>query len=509
MPSNNQTVLLHTLLRTLPLAIIAVLLAGFVLYRVSLNQLQLNAIETLQDKARQDVAHLQRRLANKQDLVHFLATNPSIAKSLLGVIDANIYLTPLLQSINLEGNLGTLAISNAQGEFLATTPTIPAHLPSAATMARIVAKGQPISKFDQQTLYLIMPIRHHGQPIGAVLLMYQRAELLQLLQLGNLSGEMAILDANDQPILYRHADLAQVYAILNGDPHWLHMINPLPLGEVGSYKLLSVISRSDLAVYLQKQRWIIITAAVLNLFIVIISVFYTANAVRTPLRRLSSGIQHIRNSGDLSHRINTNGPKELTQIENAFNQLTSELEASIYRSKHDALTQLANRGEFDQVLEQEWRRAIRMQKPLTLLLMDVDHFKAYNDFYGHPQGDQCLKAVAKVISESCLRSMDGCFRYGGEEFAVLLPETKSGAAVAYKLLQAMAAAKVPHERSSCSQWVSMSIGCATLIPSIEDSSTQLLDLADQALYQAKEAGRNTFKIAEIPASFITPDEASE
>lgn len=158
----------------------------------------------------------------------------------------------------------------------------------------------------------------------------------------------------------------------------------------------------------------------------------------------------------------------------------------------DPLTGLANRRRFDQFLEFEWRRGIRHRSHLSLILMDVDHFKLYNDHYGHPQGDACLMAMAGVLRGVMHRSMDLSARYGGEEFVCVLPETDSeGAlAVAERIRRAVEELAIPHARSLVADQVTLSLGVATMIPLSGELPQELVKRADNALYQAKQAGRN-------------------
>lgn len=157
----------------------------------------------------------------------------------------------------------------------------------------------------------------------------------------------------------------------------------------------------------------------------------------------------------------------------------------------DALTGLPNRRRFDQDLATEWLRGAREQEPLSLLMMDIDKFKVYNDTFGHIRGDGCLKQVAEACMDVIHRPGDLVARYGGEEFVVILPNTDSAGAlvVANEILEAIRHRRLPHP-GSVHQMVTVSIGCATGIPTYGKHSTDLLDLADKALYTAKSNGRN-------------------
>lgn len=174
------------------------------------------------------------------------------------------------------------------------------------------------------------------------------------------------------------------------------------------------------------------------------------------------------------------------------------LNAELERLAHqDALSGLANRRHFDNTLKQEWERLLREQNPLTLLYLDVDHFKAFNDTYGHAVGDTCLTAIGKVLLEAARRPGDLAARYGGEEFVVLLPVTDQEGAleVALRILEDIDQLNIPHSASSTAPHVTVSIGLATFTPSAEGSIDKLLEAADQALYAAKHAGRHCVKTA--------------
>lgn len=161
----------------------------------------------------------------------------------------------------------------------------------------------------------------------------------------------------------------------------------------------------------------------------------------------------------------------------------------------DALTGLANRRRFDEVLAEEIRRARRNGTPLSLLMIDIDHFKRYNDTYGHPAGDACLQQIAGLLASCIRRPCDLLARYGGEEMTVVLPDTDcDGAAIVARLmLECLAMASIAHQGSPFGQ-VTASIGIACAAGTSLDSSQSLLERADQALYTAKQAGRNRLHV---------------
>lgn len=161
-------------------------------------------------------------------------------------------------------------------------------------------------------------------------------------------------------------------------------------------------------------------------------------------------------------------------------------------SNTDALTGLSNRRHFDEYLEAEWRRAMRAQSPLSLLLIDVDYFKQYNDTYGHPAGDAVLTKVADLMQKHCGRATDMEARLGGDEFAMILPMTDHAGAreVAEQLRNKMEGLQIPHSASAVARHLTVTIGGTSMVPQRLQSAFVLSDAADRALYQAKAAGRN-------------------
>jgi diguanylate cyclase (GGDEF)-like protein len=174
----------------------------------------------------------------------------------------------------------------------------------------------------------------------------------------------------------------------------------------------------------------------------------------------------------------------------------------------DALTGIANRRAFETALDQEWRRTLRHKTPLCLLMIDVDHFKKFNDAYGHVAGDECLRAVADVLGRSARRAGEMAARYGGEEFAVLLPhvDLEEAREFAARLCRAVRDLGIPHKGSTTAPCVTISVGVASALSTGAwqwseteargASSTILVKMADKALYRAKTGGRNQAIAAE-------------
>jgi diguanylate cyclase (GGDEF)-like protein/PAS domain S-box-containing protein len=199
--------------------------------------------------------------------------------------------------------------------------------------------------------------------------------------------------------------------------------------------------------------------------------------VRDPVTGAPSGVLNILRDID-----------ERKQAEKKLQEAYSAVEALAVT---DALTGLANRRRFDQYIAKEWRRGMRDGKPLSMLLIDADFFKSYNDAYGHLRGDSCLRQIAESCQDVVARPGDLVARFGGEEFAIILPNTNNAGAmqVANEVCLALRGRRLQHN-GNLPGIVTVSIGCATMIPQFGKHAPDLIEMADQALYQAKDNGRN-------------------
>ena len=170
-------------------------------------------------------------------------------------------------------------------------------------------------------------------------------------------------------------------------------------------------------------------------------------------------------------------------------------------SIRDGLTGIYNRRHFDEVLLSEWKRSIRTEKPLSLMLIDVDCFKELNDRYGHPEGDECLKKIAEQFSKILRRSSDTFARYGGDEFAAILPETSAESAhlIVDAIRHSIAELNIPNEGSEVAPVVTVSVGVCSEPAILSRSTEELLNAADAALYRAKKLGRNRVQFAQVRA----------
>ena len=184
--------------------------------------------------------------------------------------------------------------------------------------------------------------------------------------------------------------------------------------------------------------------------------------------------------------------KELNRNRDKLIEINEELRGLSIR---DGLTNVFNRRYFHQHFEREWKRVIRDKNPISLLMIDIDFFKLYNDTYGHLAGDECLKHVANTLNSLVHRPADLFARYGGEEFVVVLPATeeKGSIKLAEEMRKDIEALKIKHSSSNISEHVTISIGVVTIFPEVKSSSNELINLADKALYRAKESGRNQVK----------------
>lgn len=170
-------------------------------------------------------------------------------------------------------------------------------------------------------------------------------------------------------------------------------------------------------------------------------------------------------------------------------------------SREDVLTGLANRRHFNEVFQLEWDRARREQQMVSLIFVDIDHFKPFNDNHGHLEGDRVLSQVGQALRDTLRRPGDLAARYGGEEFVLLLPGTPAAGAleVAAQVREAVEGLGIPHQASSVAPHVTASVGVATICPDLGLRSAQLIAQADEAVYAAKAAGRNCIKVAALPA----------
>ncbi|OWZ84829.1 diguanylate cyclase [Natranaerobius trueperi] len=223
--------------------------------------------------------------------------------------------------------------------------------------------------------------------------------------------------------------------------------------------------------------------------------------ITKPVRKLEL-LARVDSAVKLNRERQTRLKRE-RELEDALKSL-EEMNAKLEKlATIDELTQIPNRRLFDETLNNEWKRAKRDKTPLSLIILDIDYFKKYNDTYGHQQGDKCLKVISSRLSELILRPGDFAARYGGEEFAVILPNTQSDDSlmVAKRIREGIEGLNIPHVASRISDNVTISLGVTCVdfdevdYQKIEreDVLNSFINSADKALYEAKENGRNTAK----------------
>jgi diguanylate cyclase (GGDEF)-like protein len=234
---------------------------------------------------------------------------------------------------------------------------------------------------------------------------------------------------------------------------------------------------------------------------VLVALWFFNRFLFQPMRNMQSEMERSA-QGDLSATVGQkNALKEFHALAAAFNTMARKVESNIHElqrlSSVDGLTGVNNRRQFDLSLQAEWLRMQRGSQELSLLMLDIDYFKQYNDSYGHLGGDDCLRIMSALLRESVHRPSDVVARYGGEEFAILLPDTSSQGAqfIAFKIAAELAHLNLPHTSSPLGGRVTLSIGCATCWPKPECRPGELVAAADKALYQAKAMGRDRVAVA--------------
>jgi diguanylate cyclase (GGDEF)-like protein len=262
----------------------------------------------------------------------------------------------------------------------------------------------------------------------------------------------------------------------------------------------------------------------LVLTIIFISNRIQRNIILNPLQNLLHGMV-VFSPGKAYQRLTVQAPDEIGLLTQKFNSFAESLSDNFNRLEHlvaqrtqelvqansklehlatiDELTQIYNRRKYQELIEAEWKRHTRSKLPLSVILCDVDHFKLYNDGYGHQAGDDCLHKVAQAIAKIVKRPTDIVARYGGEEFIIVLPETgREGAlAMAESIRKAVADLNIEHAYSRSRPYLTVSLGVSSAVPSWETSYEKLVSRSDQALYHSKSQGRNriTFSPFEVPS----------
>jgi|GEM_PF-3199197 len=329
-------------------------------------------------------------------------------------------------------------------------------------------------------------INHDGQVLGHSLLV----QVLRRIQ----------LDEKLTKDIFAHRSAFTVRETTNIDDQKVLLVSVV----LDEYDWAAVYEIPVREAYLPAFRSVVISTVIMlvSAFVAAVIGVVIAKHLTRPLQTLSQTASKIAQE-DFSSKLPDHGTLEIQslstalgamagRLETVMNDLSEAKEKAELQSMQDGLTGLANRRRFDQYLDREWHRGARTQTKLSLILMDIDHFKLFNDHYGHSAGDECLKQVSHILSEVVGRGTDLVARYGGEEFVCVLPDTdaKGAKLIAENLRSAIAIAAIAHETSEVADFVTMSFGVATVQPRNDKAPLELIETADQALYQAKADGRN-------------------
>ena len=269
------------------------------------------------------------------------------------------------------------------------------------------------------------------------------------------------------------------------------------LDDVAGEPVLLVQQKAEKPIF--STSWltesVIVGFLISTLLLLILMQFFSRLVIRR-MHYAKNTMLKITASGDYENQLVTTGNDEIDQVFTQFNQLLARISAQNRElselSNQDALTGIANRRHLDEVLNRTWRQCARTRSLLSVLMIDIDYFKLYNDRYGHPAGDQVLIKVAQTFQHNLHRATDYLARYGGEEFCAILTDTdaESARSVAERLRNEIYKLGIPSEVSKCADVVTVSIGIASFIPDSKVVEMDIVKAADEALYRAKEQGRN-------------------
>lgn len=324
---------------------------------------------------------------------------------------------------------------------------------------------------------------------------------------------------NHQYSTLEAVDSAQLNARLNGHRHYIETVRFND--DFGlDWIVVLVVPEADFMSQVYRSTKITLILCGMAFIVTIFIGLCITRWLSSPLRQLSAVAHEIGkcewnipidlNRRDVIGDLSRSFAAMTQQLQVAFKDLESRIDERTFElvkanqelqliSHVDGLTQIANRRYFDRCFEQEWQRLAREQKPLSLILCDVDHFKQYNDHYGHQAGDRCLQRIAHILSKTVQRPADLVARYGGEEFVLLLSDTDTPGAVlvAQTILKTLREMRIPHITSE-KQRISVSLGIGTTIPIAPMTPDILLADTDLALYAAKARGRDRYVVADNP-----------
>lgn len=260
--------------------------------------------------------------------------------------------------------------------------------------------------------------------------------------------------------------------------------------------LLETVSDRTISDFGNRALRIFITTVVLStLVFTLLFLFSFRKVISRPLKNITGYLEQYTRGHSNPYSLNLKRKDEIGILSRGIDHFIKELKK---QATTDALTGLKNRHVMDTEIPGIWNILSRDHSDLTVILIDIDYFKKYNDAYGHQKGDECLKDVALILLKALNRNSDMAMRFGGEEFMVVLPATDSqgGAQVAERIMDALAESAIEHKGSDVSQYLTLSIGISSTIPTRENNLDKLIEQADKALYRSKKEGRNRITLYE-------------
>lgn len=351
-------------------------------------------------------------------------------------------------------------------------------------------------------------IEHQREPAGVLLMMraLDRTRIDELTRNASVdfmlrpAGAMRpIVSIEGNRFLATMANGASYDGVVADKQLWLWRPIPEFYGDQ-VYAVLSLPRTLTLQAF-SNLYWALGLLCVFTLVLAFVLYRVLVHELLNPLRTVTEGLHNIEQNPEQNLQLQEVGASELRRLIRSFNSMNEEL--NDYRreiellSLTDPLTGLPNRRQFEQVIAREWLHAVREKTALTLMIVDVDWFKRYNDFYGHQAGDHCLIAISEALQKGLKRSTDLVARIGGEEFIVVLPQTEvaGGKAAAQRVLDIVRDLHLVHEAGGARKIVTISVGVKSGVPSATDTIDDWLTQADQALYRAKQQGRDRFDMA--------------
>lgn len=472
--------------------------------------------------ARQLMLVIERELAGVAAGLEALSTSPAIDRRDLPGFSAQAK-----QVLAQQNGLNILLI-DADGQQLVNTLRPPGQPlpkePHSALMLKVLETKRPSNTdlfwgpvLKKHLVALVVPVLREGKVHAFLSMSLDAQKLGALLDLDNAppAWKLMVYDSKGRVIagnavrelsmeqtappelmsamLGRTEGALQVRESRSGAERWVFFQRSPHHGWIATLTLDQALLEAELGAALRLQ----LVGAVLLLALGLALANWLGRSISEPIRALVAPALALGRGEPV--RLPVLGLAEaeavrqsLVAAQELLRAREAERDAARSQSVTDGLTGLANRRALDEALEAEFRRARRTPAPLSLLLLDVDHFKLFNDAYGHLAGDQCLQQVASVIASQINRASDLAARYGGEEFAVVLPDTElSGAlALAERIRIGICERDIPHRNSSAANHVTVSVGVATLTEVGDGTWAELIHAADQHLYAAKSHGRN-------------------